>query len=253
MYGYVYLTTNLITGSAYIGKHKSSSFDPNYKGSGLYLKRAIQKYGWDNFYTEILSPCFSEDELNEEERFLIEYFGAQSDENFYNLAPGGAGGFAGGENHPHYHKVVSDATKAKLSAARKGMIFSADHRRHLSESISQARSGTKLSDSHRAAISKATSGSLNPFYGKHHSESTKLSISKSLSGRTRSEDTKLKISRSMSGSNNPNYGKTMSAETRAKISESNRTRPKAYHLVCKKCHSEFISRGPNRHYCDNCR
>ena len=34
MYGYIYITTNLINGMKYIGKHKASMFDPAYKGSG---------------------------------------------------------------------------------------------------------------------------------------------------------------------------------------------------------------------------
>lgn len=45
MYGYVYQTINLINGKKYIGKHKSNVFDESYKGSGVYLSRAIKKYG----------------------------------------------------------------------------------------------------------------------------------------------------------------------------------------------------------------
>ena len=45
MYGYVYLTENIITLNCYIGKHKSTEFDPTYKGSGTILSRAINKYG----------------------------------------------------------------------------------------------------------------------------------------------------------------------------------------------------------------
>lgn len=44
MYGYIYLTTNLINGKKYIGKHKSLTFDDSYFGSGKnsstsYIKR----------------------------------------------------------------------------------------------------------------------------------------------------------------------------------------------------------------------
>ena len=49
MYGYVYITTNKITGKQYIGKHRAKKFDSSYKGSGKYLLRAFNKYGKDNF------------------------------------------------------------------------------------------------------------------------------------------------------------------------------------------------------------
>lgn len=34
MYGYIYMTTNKITGSLYVGKHKAPKYDPRYLGSG---------------------------------------------------------------------------------------------------------------------------------------------------------------------------------------------------------------------------
>lgn len=48
-YGYVYVTTNLLTGKRYCGKHKSSSFDESYLGSGLLLKQDITQYGVKHF------------------------------------------------------------------------------------------------------------------------------------------------------------------------------------------------------------
>ena len=92
MYGYIYKTTNSINGKIYIGKHKSDEFDPLYKGSGSYLWRAINKYGWNNFYVEMLCPCFSLEELNSEEIFLIDYFNSRDHQLGYNLMKGGDGG-----------------------------------------------------------------------------------------------------------------------------------------------------------------
>ena len=51
MYGFIYITTNNLDGKKYIGQ-KSYSM-PNWKrylGSGIYLKRAIKKYGRENFF-----------------------------------------------------------------------------------------------------------------------------------------------------------------------------------------------------------
>ena len=42
MYGYIYKTTNVITGKIYIGKHKSNSFDVNYYGAGKIIRRALK-------------------------------------------------------------------------------------------------------------------------------------------------------------------------------------------------------------------
>lgn len=48
MYGYIYITTNNITGVKYIGQHKSTEWDPNYIGSGTVLIQAIKKRALSN-------------------------------------------------------------------------------------------------------------------------------------------------------------------------------------------------------------
>lgn len=54
MKGYIYETTNLINNKKYIGKHICNNFDENYYGSGVTLKRALNKYGKENFKIKIL-------------------------------------------------------------------------------------------------------------------------------------------------------------------------------------------------------
>lgn len=110
MYGYIYLTTNLVNNKKYIGKHKASKFDSDYKGSGKALKRAIKKYSSDNFKVELLEKCYSEDILNNKEKYYIEKFNAVESRNFYNMKDGGDGGFPphSGKNHPMYGKRGKD-------------------------------------------------------------------------------------------------------------------------------------------------
>lgn len=120
MYGYIYITTNLINGMKYIGKHKASRFDLTYKGSGKVLLRAFKKYGRENFSCQILEKqagintiCESLAELNEAEKFYIAYYNCVYDSAYYNLKPGGDGGCL----------EQSDQTKEKLSHWNKDRTF----------------------------------------------------------------------------------------------------------------------------------
>lgn len=93
MYGYIYKTTNLINGKIYIGKKVSNIFlDVNYLGSGKYIRRAINKYGTENFLVEMLETCDSNSNLNKAEKFWIKHFRETYSNNMYNIADGGEGG-----------------------------------------------------------------------------------------------------------------------------------------------------------------
>lgn len=89
MYGYIYITQNLINGKKYIGQHRCDHFDLNYIGSGVLLLKAIQKYGKKNFTCKLLKECFSEDDLNQSEIEYITKYQAVESDNFYNVATGG--------------------------------------------------------------------------------------------------------------------------------------------------------------------
>lgn len=53
-YGYIYITENLVNNKKYIGLHKSAEFDRKYIGSGTLLRKAINKYGIENFSCKVL-------------------------------------------------------------------------------------------------------------------------------------------------------------------------------------------------------
>lgn len=92
MYYYLYKTTNLLNGMSYIGAHRSKQKDDEYYGSGKYLRRAIAKYGKENFEKEILDYYDTEEEMYLAEREIV-------NENFfrskhtYNMKLGGEGGW----------------------------------------------------------------------------------------------------------------------------------------------------------------
>jgi hypothetical protein len=85
---YIYKITNKINGKWYIGKHNGT--DPNYFGSGKLLKKAVEKYGKDNFDRIILEEV--ETDINAREQFWIATTDAINNPMSYNLAAGGEGG-----------------------------------------------------------------------------------------------------------------------------------------------------------------
>lgn len=89
MYYTIYRITNLINGKFYLGKHQTKNLDDGYFGSGKILKRAINKYGIENFYKEILFVYDSEAKMNLAEKILVVPDKIIS----YNLCSGGQGGF----------------------------------------------------------------------------------------------------------------------------------------------------------------
>ena len=68
MIGYIYKTTNKINQKIYIGKHQSSEYDNRYFGSGKILRRAIEKYGIENFANEMIDTADTDEELNQKEK-----------------------------------------------------------------------------------------------------------------------------------------------------------------------------------------
>ena len=89
MYGYIYLTTNLVNQRKYIGQHKSSKFNKKYLGSGLIIKQAVELYGKENFKVELLEWCDSKESLDEAEIRIIKERNAVYSEEYYNIAYGG--------------------------------------------------------------------------------------------------------------------------------------------------------------------
>ena len=91
MYGYVYKTTNLVNAKVYIGRHVKS-FNPKYLGSGLLIKKAINKYGVHQFKVEFLVAAKTEDELNVLEKKVIAAYRKLIGTKLYNIADGGQTG-----------------------------------------------------------------------------------------------------------------------------------------------------------------
>lgn len=92
-YNYIYIITNTLDDKIYIGQHSSNKLNDNYFGSGLHIKRAIKKYGKENFTKEILAYADTQEPLNWLEKYYIKKFKSQNPKIGYNIAFGGDGGY----------------------------------------------------------------------------------------------------------------------------------------------------------------
>lgn len=153
----------------YVGKHSCRGVECphnptgaevcNYKGSGRYLKRVYKKHGRASFRKEILKVCSSEAEALLNEEYLIRAF---KDKGLckYNLELGGDAWGLG--------RIITEETRARMSASHKGKVVSAET---------------------RAKLSAAMKGK--PSYIR--TKESKAKTSKSLKGRTRSPEWGLKM------------------------------------------------------------
>lgn len=102
MIGIIYKTTNLINLKIYIGSDtkNNGNGDPGYLGSGLLLKKSIEKYGVENFKKEVIDECYTMDELKNSETKNIKLHNSNNRKIGYNISSG----YWGGDtltNHPN--------------------------------------------------------------------------------------------------------------------------------------------------------
>lgn len=134
---------------SYVGAHKTNNIDDGYFGSGLALKKAIRKYGKENFSKEILFDFSSESEMWDKEREIVNE-GFISKRDNYNISLGGYGGWDYAQKvHPRkssekYNDMLSKWTRFV------GMKHSEE---------SKAKIGKKMKGKY--------DGSSNPNYGNH--------------------------------------------------------------------------------------
>lgn len=157
MFGYIYLTTNIINKRMYIGKHKSSKYDKSYYGSGKLILQDIDKYGIENFSNEILFEASSKEELDEKEKYYIAVYREVYGENLYNIALGGDGGdtysnrtqeekdeFVTKMTKINRERCSSEEFKNKKSQALKEKYSNLEERQKQSEKIRKSWSDDKL-------------------------------------------------------------------------------------------------------------
>lgn len=188
--GIIYKTINLINGKWYIGKDEYNN--PDYLGSGKIIKRAIKKYGRENFKKEILDHAYTSFDLAELEKKYTIRHNAVRDGMAYNIKEGGFGGnsIAGyteeerkifadncrhfGEDNGFFGKSHTKQTKDKISTKNKGKpsaFKGKNHTKEAKDAISKAKNG-KIYLERRAIKSFQTQSLLQDYivYGKSLSE-----------------------------------------------------------------------------------
>lgn len=85
---HIYMITNLINRKIYIGQ--TNGKDRYYFGGGVFIRKAIKKYGRQSFEKQILIEGeFSVKELNLWEKFYIDLFDSRNSLVGYNMKEGG--------------------------------------------------------------------------------------------------------------------------------------------------------------------
>lgn len=126
----VYCHTNKIDGKKYIGITSQKPEQRWRNGNGYinnrYFYRAIEKYGWHNFYHEILYTNLSKEEAENIEISLIREYESCNPSKGYNIEAGGNGTEKFTEevrkrlSESLIGHICSEETRAKISKAHKG-------------------------------------------------------------------------------------------------------------------------------------
>lgn len=245
MVGYIYLIIDLTNWKKYVGQHHyhiEGQLDPNYHGSGHIIKMIYKKRP-ETLKEVYLKTCYSQEELDECEKYYIKLFNTLYP-NGYNLTEGGNGGvpseetrrklselkkgLLSGEKNPMFGKHHSEETKQKIGGVHKGKHISEEQKKKLSIALK----GRIMSDEHKKKIGEAHKG-------KHHSEETRKKISDSkkglqsgekhpMFGKHHSEETRRKMSENhydCSGEKNSMFGKHLSEESKKKLSDAKKGKP----------------------------
>lgn len=174
MFYTIYKITNKINGKIYIGKHQTKVLNDGYMGSGKHLKRAIEKYGVENFEKEIIFQFDNEADMNAKEAELVTEEFVKKDTN-YNLCLGGKGGFSYLNNH-YWTYIKRSSVLGELGGFSKQKTLPTDSRIRILEG---SKKGAKKASSKLKEYNKKVSLGIIPngFKGKQHTKETKEKMS----------------------------------------------------------------------------
>jgi group I intron endonuclease len=150
---HIYKVTNLITGQMYIGQHNGTK--SYYYAGGVYINRALKKYGKNAFKREIIvEGDFTPDQLDVLEiRYIAEfqtYFHDYPDKG-YNLTIGGTR--CGGGKHSTEAKL-----KMKNNSAKRKAVVQFDLNGNYIQTHFNIKDAAELTNTARTSIVKCCTG-----------------------------------------------------------------------------------------------
>ncbi len=157
-----------------------------------YLQNAYNKYGEDAFDFQVILICDPVNNIMYEQKFM-DFYKCYEEDFGYNINPT-AGSPLG--------RVVTDATKLKLSQKLKGRVISQEARDKASITLT----GRVFTEEHKRKIGDKSRG-------RKHTNESKIKLSEINTGKKLSQEVKDKISKK-------NKGKVVSDETKLKMSEA---------------------------------
>jgi len=183
---YIYMHTSRTSGKSYIGVsydvkkrkqvHKNEAFNTNSHTYNTHFKRAIRKYGIDDFDTKILwcTPT-------KKTAYLAEVYYIAVYDTFNGT---GYNGTAGGENPPdNKNRKHTKQSRVNMSKGQKGK----KHSQEAKDKIRQSSTGRTHSQETKDNISKSKLGTKHHYYGKKLSTKHKNKMSKASLGHKKSK------------------------------------------------------------------
>lgn len=191
----VYLRTNVVNEKQYVGQ--ANDFErreyewnnTNQKYAGAYINNARDKYGLENFKTEILKECGTQDELNQWEQYYIKELNTKYP-NGYNLTDGGDTSI-GYRFTEEQKKKISESNKGRISP-NKGIPMKEETK----QKLHNIHKGKRYSPQTEFKKGKPSWNK-----GKHLSDETKKKLREAHLGKRLTDETKMKMSESRR--NNP--------------------------------------------------
>lgn len=192
--GCIYITTCIPNGKIYVGRHEYDHRDNYYLGSGTLLRKAINKYGKNNFKRKILRECYSLHELRIWEHFYIKKYKSQDKSIGYNIANGDV-------NSTEYNPAKLPEVREKIKA-------------RIKERGGLSGENNPMSGKHWTSFKRKQMLEMfenkPPMLGKKHSEETKRRWSEKRRGKdpfaNLSEKRKKEIFAKNAGKNNAMWG-----------------------------------------------
>lgn len=174
---FIYKTTCLATNKFYVGMHSTDNMDDGYLGSGIWMRRALKKYGSAGFVREVLELLPDRKSLRDREKEIVTE-DLLKDPLCKNMTEGGSGDREG----PHLEE-----TKQKIGNANRGKKHTPEARLKMSETKKK-----------RFAEGKIEAWNKGKQVGPH-TEEWKRDVSEKMKGRIITAEHASKISASNKG------------------------------------------------------